>query len=232
MLVTAFVMAPTLLVAYPPGTGFASEPALAAAVRQAVAEYWQSGAPEFPPALTGLVDYWLRYHLVKAVTAGLLVVVLAAIVVRAARRPLLAALAAVPALFAVALVMANVQGMVAPFASLLPMLVDGGSPSAPLEPVRDDLAGSLTSGAPPAPAVEAMITDFARYHVAMVVIAAVVAVALAGLSRHLWRRGGGRRWWAVGPAAVALPLVVIAVANATTAADPAPALLAFLNGGW
>jgi hypothetical protein len=228
VLAGAFVVVPRLLAPR------RSEAALTGAVRDAVAEYWLSGAREFPPALAGLADYWTRYHLVKAVTAGLLVVVLVALAVRAGRRPVLASLAAVPALFAVALVMANVQGALAPFASLLPMAAGGGAPSAVLEPARQNLAGALASGAPPAPAVEMMVADFAYYHVVLVVIAAVVAVALAGVSWSFWRRPAGtpgRRWWAVTSAVAALLVSVIAVANTTTAADPAPALLAFLGGG-
>ncbi|MEU8663560.1 hypothetical protein [Actinoplanes philippinensis] len=225
VLAAAFVLAPPLLAASP-GTAFTSEPALAAAVRQAVGEYWLSGTPDLPPALAGLAGYLQRYHLVNAVTAGLLVVTLTALVVRAKRRPWLALPAAVPALFAVALVMANVQGAVAPLASLLPMVAGSG----PLEPVRADLAGSLASGATPAPAVAVLVDDFALYHAAMVVIATVVAVALAAVSVVLWRRA--RRGWAILPAVPALLAAVLALANATVAAAPAPALLAFLDGGW
>ncbi|MEV4281915.1 hypothetical protein [Actinoplanes xinjiangensis] len=228
VLAGAFVAVPPLLAPR------RSEAALTGAVRDAVAEYWLSGAREFPPALAGLVEYWTGYHLIKAVTAGLLLIVLVVLAVRAGRRPALASLAAVPALFAAALVMANVQGALAPFASLLPMAVGGGAPSA-LEPARENLAGSLASGASPAPAVEVMVADFAYYHVAMVVIAAVVAVALAVVSWSFWKRPAvmpGRRWWAVSSAVAALLVSVIAVANTGTAADPAPALLAFLGGGW
>ncbi|GIF40269.1 hypothetical protein [Actinoplanes xinjiangensis] len=227
VLAGAFVAVPPLLAPR------RSEAALTGAVRDAVAEYWLSGAREFPPALAGLVGYWTGYHLIKAVTAGLLLIVLVALAVRFGRRPALASLAAVPALFAVALVMANVQGALAPFASLLPMAAGGGAPSA-LEPARENLAGSLASGASPAPAVEVMVADFAYYHVVMVVIAAVVAVALAVVSWSFWKRPvmPGRRWWAVTSAVAALLVSVIAVANTGTAADPAPALLAFLGGGW
>jgi hypothetical protein len=229
LLAVAFVVVPPLI------TPRMSEPALTSAVRDALAGYVRSGVAEFPPALAGLVGYWLRYHLAKAVFAGLLVAVLGTVAVRAGRRPVLASLAAVPALFAVALVMANVQGAVAPFASLLPMAVDGGTSVAPLEPARQNLAGSLASGEPRLPAVDVMVADFAAYHVAMAVIAAVVALALAAASRWFWRRPAGlpgRRWWAVTAAVMSLLVTVVAVANTTTAADPAPALLAFLDGGW
>ncbi|MEU6758203.1 hypothetical protein [Streptomyces sp. NPDC046685] len=84
--------------------------------------------------------------------------------------------------------------------------------------------------------------DFARYHAAMAVIAGVVALALVGASVALWRRrartaSSDRRTrgllGALGVvSAVSSPAVlVVAVAN-TTAADPAPALAAFFDGGW
>ncbi|MBO4205873.1 hypothetical protein, partial [Micromonospora echinofusca] len=78
---------------------------------------------------------------------------------------------------------------------------------------------------------------------AMAVIAAVVAVVLLVLSVTWWRRFAGagssdrrarRVWGFLGcfSALLFLLLTVVAVANTSTAADPAPALLAFFDGGW
>jgi hypothetical protein len=163
------------------------------------------------------------------------------------RAALVSAGTAVPilALFALAVVMANIQGAVAPFASLLPLLI-GGTPDAglagPLAQARQQLAGShRTSGYTP-PALDAMVSDFARYHAALAVTAAVTVLALLSLSAVFWRsfaRVGptDRRtrrvlgWFGVFSALSALVVVVILVANTGTATDPAPALLAFLNGG-
>lgn len=254
MLVAAFVLAPAPLAAIRPGGGFADQRHLAGSLRTAFAEYWQTGVS---PGLANVVDYWLRYHLVKAVTAALLFAVLAVLAVRlwsafthgsglafGRRTALAAAGVAVTmlALFALTLVMANIQGSVTPFASLLPMLVDGpgsGGGTATLEQVRRQLA----EGGQASPALQVMIDDFARYHVAMAVIAGVVAAGLAALSVLLWKRFAGtarteRRTRRVlasfGVVTALLPLfaVLIAVANATTAIDPAPALLAFFEGGW
>jgi hypothetical protein len=87
-----------------------------------------------------------------------------------------------------------------------------------------------------------MISDFARYHAAMVVATAMITVALVGMSVLAWRwfaatcssdrrtrrvSGSLGVLWAV----LSLAVVVVAVANLTTATNPVPALLACFNGG-
>ncbi|GIE30978.1 hypothetical protein Ait01nite_040230 [Actinoplanes italicus] len=257
VLAAAFVVAPPLIAGIGPSGGFAGEAGLRDAFGAAFGGYWRSGGPAFTPDLDGVVDYWLRYHLVKAVTAGALLLVLTVLGVRLWRAfaragrlgvPRQAALASAGvlvtllALFSLALVMANVQGMVTPFASLLPMLVDGspGGPAAvTLEQVRQGLAGD---GPAPA-ALTVLVDDFTRYHIAMAVIATVVAAGLAVAGVLLWRRFAATprpdRWArrvlaSYGVLASLLPLLagVIAVANTTTALDPVPALAAFFEGGW
>jgi hypothetical protein len=78
----------------------------------------------------------------------------------------------------------------APFASPLPLLMDGtpdASLAGTLAQARQQLAGShRTSGYTPA-ALDAMISDFARYHAALAIVAVVVVVALLGLSVMFWR---------------------------------------------
>jgi hypothetical protein len=150
------------------------------------------------------------------------------------------------ALFSLTIVMANIQGAAAPFASLLPMLADGptdGELANTLGQVRQRLAESPNSGGQTPPALDAMISDFSRYHVAMAVIAAIVAVVLIGTSVALWKGFAGTESsdkstsrvlgsYAALSTMVSLVVIVIAVANTTTAANPAPALLAFFDGGW
>ncbi|MEV8512840.1 hypothetical protein [Dactylosporangium sp. NPDC051484] len=91
--------------------------------------------------------------------------------------------------------------------------------------------------------VQVMISDFSRYHVAMAVIAAIVAVVLIAMSVLLWKRfaatassdrAARRVLGSFGVLAVlsSLLVIVVAVANTATAADAAPALLAFFDGGW
>jgi hypothetical protein len=260
-LVAVFVVAPPTLAASSSGGGFADTHYPTGALGGAFVEYWRSGNREYSPDLQTIVEYWFRYHLAKAGIAAILLIVFIALGVllwkaflRGAglgtgKRAALASAgvaATMLALFSLAIVMANVQGAAAPFASLLPMLADGptdGALAGTLEQVRQRLADSLDSGGQTPPALDVMISDFVRYHVAMAVIAAIVAVVLIGTSVALWKRfartGSSDRptrrvlaSFAALSATVSLALIVLAVANTTTAADPAPALLAFFDGGW
>jgi hypothetical protein len=249
-LAVAFVAGPPALAAIGPGGGFADERHLSQAVRGSFVDYWRSGDQDFAPSLARVVDYWFRYHLAKAAIAALLLTVLVALGVRlwraflrpnATSRVGLASagsLVTALALASLAVVMANVQGVVAPFASLLPMLVDGPADAelaGTLAQVKQDFDGGRTQ-----PALDVMVDDFARYHVAMAVIATIVAVALLGLSVLAWTRfaRSDRRTrrvlasYGALSAVLALAVAVVAVANTTTAADPAPALQALFYGGW
>ncbi|MFI1653603.1 hypothetical protein ACH4ZU_01520 [Streptomyces sp. NPDC020472] len=260
-LVAAFVLVPDTLAASGPGEGFGREDELAEALRAAFVAYWSSGERAFSPDLDGLVGYWFRYHVAKAVIAALLLIVLVALgtLLRkallkadglgAGKRFALAAagvLATTLALLSLAAVMANVQGAAAPFASLLPMLptgATGGGLGAVLAQVRERLAAAPGAGDHAPGALDVMIGDFARYHEAMAAIAATVAVVLLVMSGLSWKRFRGtepaerRTRRVLGSfgaltALSALFVIVVAVANATTAAAPRPALLAFFEGGW
>jgi hypothetical protein len=242
----AFVVAPATLAASGPGGGFADQRHLTEALRTAFVEYWRSGDRELSPALAGVVDYWLRYHVAKAVIAAVLLTVLVVLGTRLwtaflnvagpapGRRIALASagvLVTTLALLSLATVMANVQGAVAPFASLLPMLTGGatgGELADTLAQVRQGLAGS---GSAP-PALQVMIDDFARYHAAMAVVATAVAAVLVVTGVALWRRSSRTRAFGVLSLSLSLLVIVVAVANTGTAADPGPALLAFFEGGW
>ncbi|MFJ4896648.1 hypothetical protein [Streptomyces sp. NPDC088727] len=259
-LISAFVLAPGPVAGSMSGGGYGSRRDLDDRLSASFTDYWESGERGFPPGLRGLVDYWSRYHLVKAVTAALLLAVLVALGVllrkaylragglTAGRRAALASAgAAVTALtlFSLAMVMANVQGAVAPFSSLLSMLplhAPHGVPAGTLEEIRRQLAAYPDGGQTPPP-VEVMVSDFGRYHAVLAVAATAVALSAAAISAVSWRRfaaaaASDRRTrrvlrssgllWALMAAAVA----VIAVANTATTADPAPALLAFFEGGW
>ncbi|MFD7548745.1 hypothetical protein ACFV0R_00505 [Streptomyces sp. NPDC059578] len=260
-LVTAFVLAPRTLAANGPHHAPADRDDLVRAVREAFVGYWSSGDREFSPQLEGVVDYWFRYHVAKAVIAALLTIVLFALgvllgkaLLRAGglgrgRRAALASgtvLVTALALFSLAVVMANLQGAAAPFASLLPMLgvtSADGELGTTLDEIRGLLAAQPGAGDRTPPAIEVLISDFDRYHMAMAVLASTVVVGLVGVSVLLWKRfaatesseGRTRRVWAsFGALSVVLSLcvLVVAVANFGTAADPAPALLAFFEGGW
>ncbi|MDG6106828.1 hypothetical protein Daura_29700 [Dactylosporangium aurantiacum] len=238
----AFVLAPPLLVGGSTG-----------AFRAAFVEYWATGERDLTPRLHAVVDSWARYHLVKAVTAALLLASLTALgaaLWRAyrhttGRRAGIAAAGGavtVLGLAAVALVMANVQGAASPFASLLPMLLDGPAADAPLAATLDQVRQRLT-GDTAAPAAGVMVDAFAHYHAVMAVVAGTVAAALLAVSVAAGRRflrtpagdRGIRRAVASFAALMllsALAVAAVAVANTTVAADPAPALAAFFAGGW
>ncbi|MEV4510049.1 hypothetical protein AB0K00_13930 [Dactylosporangium sp. NPDC049525] len=248
-LLAAFVIAPPALVG-----DFTDERDLTEMFRGAFVEYWGTGGRNLTPGLQTLVDDWFRYHLVKAVTAALLLAVLVALgavlwktfqAATGRRRAAVASAGAAVTLLvlsALAVVMANIQGMAAPFASLLPMLVDG-------DPADPALAGTLDqvrqrlADAPSAPAAGVMVDAFGHYHAVMAVVAAVVAAGLLSVSVVSWRRFARtpspdrpqRR--AVASFAVlmllaALAVTVVAVANTTVAADPVPALAALFDGSW
>ncbi|MEV0342509.1 hypothetical protein AB0H49_26115 [Nocardia sp. NPDC050713] len=254
VLATAFVVAPRALAG-----DFADERDLRDAFRAAFVEYWRSGDRDFSPALESVVDYWFRYHVAKGVIAALLLIVLVALGallwraflrgrgLGAGRNAAFASAGVVVtalAVFSLLAVMANVQGAVAPYASLLPMLTGGDTDSEHAETrarVRQQLAESVSGNGETSPALAVMISDFSLYHVAMAVIAAVVAIVLLGLSVVAWKRfprsadTRARRVlgsFGVLAALSSLASIVVVVANTTTVADPGPALLALFDGGW
>ena len=255
VLAAAFVFAPPMLAATRSSGDISDEHHLIGAFHEAFVEYWRSGDRTFSPRLAGVVDYWFRYHVAKAAIAALLLIVLVVLgvllwkaflrTVGARRRTALAssgALVTMLALFSLTTVMANVQGAVAPFASLLPMLTEDAT-EAQLAGTLEQVRQRLTDDDHTSPALQMMISDFARYHVAMVVIAAIVAVGFVALSVVLWKRfastgasgrGSRRLPGSFGVLSVlwSLVVIVVALANTTTAADPTPALAAFFNGGW
>ncbi|MFC5744579.1 hypothetical protein [Actinomadura rugatobispora] len=247
-LAAAFVAAPRMLAG-----DFAGSRDLVEALRESFTGYWSSGDRDLSPDLERVVDYWFRYHLAKAAIAAVLLVVLVALgtlvwkaFLKADGRGKRAALASAGVLVTMLAVssllatMANIQGAAAPYASLLPMLTAGAEPTGTLDQVRQQLAGYPGAGGHTPPALEVMISDFARYHVAMAVIAAIVAAFLIAVSTMLWIRfartePSAKRVlgsFGVLSALLSLAMIVIAVANTATAADPAPALLAFFEGSW
>ena len=257
-LVAAFVSVPRLVAASTRGGGFSDQRSLIASLRDAFVGYWGSDSRSFAPPMQRVVDYWFRYHVAKAVTAALLLWVLIALAVLLCRTYLRAeiggrgraavasggALAAMLALSAAAVVAANIQGAVAPLASLLSMLPAAkpdGRFTTTLDQVRQGLAHYSSAGSRTSPTLKGMVDDFALYHAALAVVATIVVVVLLGLGvaacRSFVRTAGDRRArrtfavFALASIATSLAVVVIAAANVSTAAHPAPALLAFFQGG-
>ncbi|WP_326764370.1 hypothetical protein OG978_07060 [Streptomyces sp. NBC_01591] len=260
-LVPAFIFAPGPLAASMSGGGFGDQRILSDSLSESFVDYWSSGDRDFSPDLERVVDYWLHYHVVKAVIAATLLAVLTTLGVllwraflragefAAGGRTALASAGVVVtalALFSLAAVMANIQGAIAPFSSLLsmlPMYAAHGELADTLDQVRQRLADYPNSGDRTPPAIEVMVSDFSRYHAVMAVAATMVAAVLVGMSVVSWKRfartgASDRRTrrvfrsFGLLSALLSSAVIVVAGANLTTTADPAPALLAFFKGGW
>jgi hypothetical protein len=249
----AVVVAPMVLASVWSGDGYANLADLRGAVGSGLVHYWAADTGRLGPDLERVVDHWRRFHLVKAVLSGMLLVVLlelgsrlATAYVEAPRGSsrllagVLAVADAVLALIVLLVVMANVQGAAAPLSSalgLLPLDSPDRDLASTITQIRHDLAGEATS-----PAQAALVHDFAVYHAAMAGLAVLVSAGLVAVVARSWRRHAAtprvearrRRVLAVGAPAAAVSatvFVVVAAANITTVLDPAPALLAFFDGG-
>ncbi|WFR71216.1 hypothetical protein P9209_18535 [Prescottella defluvii] len=165
ILVTAFVAAPPVLASAWSGRSFGSQGDLVAAARVAFVDYWASGGSDMSPGLQAVVDYWAHFHVVKAVVATLALATVAAFGILlgrryvtsgdlgAGRRAVLVTAGVFTAMLAVvsaAAVMANIQGAMVPFSSLLSLLPVGERGElSPTPSTRSDNASPTGSGRPP-----------------------------------------------------------------------------------
>ncbi|MGJ0118056.1 hypothetical protein ACQ7HM_02515 [Williamsia sp. MIQD14] len=250
LLAIAFVVAPFWLT----GRGIPGEAALSRWAGDDFVAFWRAGDLTRAAGMSDLVDYWMRFHIVKAVAAGLLVVVLAVLATRmwrsfvdgtvTVRRRRFAGVAGTVAaaggLGAVFLLMANVQGAIAPLSSALSLVPMSGRDPA-LRQVRGQVAQQLQAGDTSRSALARMIDDFGTYHAVLAVCAVVVACAAAVLAVIAARsflvtartdRSGRRATVLVGAVfgLVGVGVAILAVANIGNAADPAHALLLFYTG--
>ena len=215
LLAAAFFVAPRLLL----GPGRPGD------FPRAFVAYWSSGGPDLQPDLQQLVDYQFHYHLARVVIAVPLLAVLVtlAVLLRRFRLPI-----GVLALAAAVLLIANVQGAVSPFGTLLPILASGPADAdltAALAQVRDQLHNGRMS-----PALDVMLDQYVRWHVAKGLLVGLLAVVLIGLSVVAWRRR--RRWMSLLTAVLATAALVVVAANVTTVANPIPPFLLLLQGSW
>ena len=114
--------------------------------------------------------------------------------------------------------------------------------AATLNQVTQELTDSGAAAGNRRPALEGMLDDSARFHVAHAAAAALTATVLLGVSGRLWRASKRRfsdafarrvlRSLAAVGVVLSLVFGVILVANWGTAADPEPSLLGLFNGGW
>lgn len=235
------------------GGGYSTRAALVRSLSSGFVLFWDGGIGVVSPNLIVPVDFWMRFHVVKAILAAALVVVLARLGSRtwtaytsattAARKVaagMLAAATAVLGMVALLILVANLQGAIAPLSSalgLLPMGTPDPALAGTVSQVRHDLATGVGS-----PALAVLVHDFSAYHVAMAGIGALTTAGLLATAVFLWRRRRrltagrqpGRQLLAsVAVAAVAFAafFAVVTAANLSTSAHPAPALLGFFEGG-
>lgn len=216
----------------------------------AFVEYWTAGPTKPGSALAQLVAYWQGFHVVKAVAAALLLAVLVVLLfdvwcryvaaARLGRRRALGAfgvLGALASLVALLILVANIQGAVAPLSSVVSFLPTDGSDPAVVATI-DEISAELRSGTTTS-VHHALVSDFRLYHAAMVVSAGLTTVLLLAGGITLWRRRsrnenndrGLHATAATVMLALALAFGVVAAANLSTVIDPASALLAFFAGG-
>lgn len=252
LLAAGFVLAPRALT----GAGPAHGHSLSVAASQAFTAYWQSGRRGYPPALADLVAYWRRYHLAKAGFAVSLTIALCWLahilwrsLLQAGRLRRATTTAAVIsgssvtalAFGSVLVVMATIQGALAPFSSLVSLLPVGhGDPALArsADQIQHDLAQHQGPRRAPA-TLSAIIDDFQRYHAVLAAQAAILAVVLTTLSVLMWRRAPaiGRavpraklllRLLATAFSLLTAIVLIVGAANVSTALNPDPALrLAF-----
>lgn len=235
--------------------GFAGEKSLVVAASSAFVRAESAGSSGRLPLMT-LVAFWREFHLVKAGLAMAVVVILAVLAStlgRAApaagpgpgRRRLVAAYRAVLlwALGALIATLANLQGAIAPLASVASLLPTGrltGELAATLDNMRSAVLADPTNGG--GGIARELLPDFTLYHAAFALMAGTVGVLLAAQASRAtmqWWQGRHRHepasptWiWQVALLGTAGALfLLMAVANASTWIHPAPALVASLGGG-
>lgn len=240
LLAAAFVVAPVGLAGGGHGGGFFGSAELSRSVAGNFVAFWRSGGQALPAGMNDLVQYWLRYHVAKAVFAGLLLIVLAALVTRLWRRRsagVAAATATAGGFGAALLLMANVQGAVAPLSSVLTLLPSGTDDPA-VGMVKAQVVQQLQARDTPRPALAYMISDFGTYHAVLAVSAVVLACVTLVLSVVVGRSfmtmarsdRAARRTKALTSAAFAIVgicVYVLAAANIGSATTPVDALLLF-----
>ena len=254
----AALLAAVVLVPFPAasawqGGGYRDLAALRDAVGSGLVRFWSTGGGQIGPDLGRAADFWARFHVVKAALAAALLAVLVVLLARAwraavhaadrgrrMRTALVGAVTAPLAVLALLVLVANLQGAVAPLSSVLgvlPLAAPHGELAVTVAHVRRSLATGTRT-----PAQDVLVHDFAVYHLSMAALGLLVMIGLLVVAVVLWRRRAAvpatdRRWRRVlAFGAVALLVLaglfaVVAAANAGTAAHPVPALLGFFEGG-
>ncbi|KUL23435.1 hypothetical protein ADL15_45470 [Actinoplanes awajinensis subsp. mycoplanecinus] len=249
-LVTAFVLAPAALLE-PTFGAYNNDATRQDALGRALADYWRSGTAAFPADLTTLVDYWFQWHAIKVVISTASVVVFALLATALWRRYLrfrpwlavAATAATVSTVLATGVLVLNIQATAVPLVALLPLL-PGRTTDGQLAQTVSEMREALAAPASPhagSPALTALLGEVERYHWVTVAVAATLMVAAALASAHVWKRRVGGDLSArvkfmhstlgVITALTACLLLLMAVASALSALDPATWLLGVIGAG-
>lgn len=256
-LIVAVFFAPFRLAAWPSG-GYPDVSVLSESMGAGFVQLWASGSGSsgssvLNPQLAAAVDFWARFHIVKALLAAALLAVLVPLglaiwrrYVRSdslGRRLLLGVAGLTQAAFAflaLLILTANIQGAIAPWTSamgLLPPVSSEPALAVAIEGVSGDLAGGVSSAA-----ADALLHDFVVYHVAMSVVGAVTVIGLLAATFVVWRkrrataRTDRRKRRVLASASFAFVstaalFALVTAANISTVVQPVPALLGFYGGG-
>lgn len=102
----------------------------------------------------------------------------------------------------------------------------------PIDPLRSTLASLMASGADDNPALNALLSDYVRFHLVLVFVGGPFLLAVGLFSVLCWRRFAGSRgrtferrtylWFGVLGTAVTLFLAVVVAANVSSVVDPRP----------
>jgi hypothetical protein len=255
-LTAAFVLLPRPFAQALSGHSYGDSHHLQVKVTAAFVDYWETGRRALTPELSHLVDYWRWYHVMKVVTAIGLLVVLTVLAIRLwkayarsgtradgwrfATGGVVVSMVAVVSFVAA---LANIQGTIAAFSSLmvfLPVNSAHGDLAVMVGQVKQDLARYSSSSPGP---LRMMVHDLAVYHAVVSVIAGFSALVLVVLSVLAWRtyartpkidRRGRRLFRMLGIAAllVGALLAFLAAGNQSAVIDSPTAVLNFYKGSF
>lgn len=253
LLTAAVLLLPFRLAGAWGGRGYPDVGVLRAAVGDGLVGSWAAGGPPLDARLVEAADFWARFHAVKAALALVLLAAAVVLARRAGQRALTAPSrarrwgAGVGATGAVGLaglallvVVANVQGALAPLSSVLGLLPTGAA-TGPLAETLEAMRRGVLGGSDGATTL-VLLEDFRAYHRVMAVLGALVVVGLLALGVRMLRTRrrvertdrGRRRLLLAGTVVIACAatfFAVVTAANAGTAAHPEQAFVGFLEGG-
>ena len=249
-LVASFELAPRVLLR--PSFGAYSDAKMHDALGRAFVEYWRSGSRALPAHLTSLVDYWFQWHAVKVVNSALLAIVLALLSTALWQKYLrgrrwyaaVATAATMSTVFVIWVLSVNIQVTALPLIPLLGVLPERTADGTLAQVVSEMREGLTKSTSPHArsPALTVLLGEVARYYWVTAAISGVVMVATVLASAYFWKRR-----FASDPSATrvrfmystlgvitaltACLLLLVTVASALSALEPADSLRGIIGAG-